>query len=474
MNRNPDPIDDEDIDGLLETCYKSEEYDTPEGQDEHHEPSSTDYHSESAGPASVNESFICLPKGSQIHTNCEDAPIIQKQSPIDFELPNGAAASMTRIQENDSVGMSLLDLPDYESPDSARTQLDERRPVVGTESLLGISAGTQQIVADQKPKQIETVSNISKSSTIAWQPAERKVREYKEGVHRSAASRGTRHVPMHQTAVVKDSHPQDPCAGTSIRPGFQAIHMNPAYTHPYPHQPAMHVLPPHNYPAYVYNMHPSMMHPIMDPPMQQAPAVLSSQLSVPSYPMTLDEIEEAIAEETQRIRDIEQVLEARKIKREELRIQYARLLASFPHMDRPHSSQTNPISAWNPLEHHQKPITAPQRSSGGSPPTEYIPDGISTRTHVSFTLILDRPKTDIPIGLSVAFDDSRGVFLVTGINNNGLVHDANVKRAVQGGKLPLVEPGDFVVSINGVSGDKPSMAQQLASKRIQLVFVKDT
>jgi hypothetical protein len=87
-------------------------------------------------------------------------------------------------------------------------------------------------------------------------------------------------------------------------------------------------------------------------------------------------------------------------------------------------------------------------------------------------LILERLDANVPIGLSVTFEESRGIFQVSAIKPEGLVPGANRERARRGG-LPLVEPGDFLVSINGVSGDKQLMAQQLGKKRIQLVFAKD-
>ena len=145
----------------------------------------------------------------------------------------------------------------------------------------------------------------------------------------------------------------------------------------------------------------------------------------------LETLEEAIIEETQRIREIERVLEARKSRREQLRRDYAMALV------RSVSAQQEP-------------------------------------TPTSFTVVVTRSEGRSNIGLVVAYEESKRHLVVTHVKQDGLVPEANEERAIR--NLPIVEVGDHLISINGVSGDKYMMTRQLVEGPLstQLVFVKNS
>ena len=141
----------------------------------------------------------------------------------------------------------------------------------------------------------------------------------------------------------------------------------------------------------------------------------------------LEALEEAIIEETQRIREIEKVLEARKSRRDQLRRDYAMALVKS---------------------------VSPQP------------------TPVSFTVVVTRSGGRPNIGLVVGYDEDQGYLVVTKVKSDGLIPEANEERRTR--NLPLVEEGDHLISINGVSGDKYMMTRELVEGplTIQLVFVK--
>ena len=161
-------------------------------------------------------------------------------------------------------------------------------------------------------------------------------------------------------------------------------------------------------------------------PTQDTRSITTLATTCPSSDQ-LESLEEAIIEETQRIREIERLLESRKSRREQLRRDYAMALV---------------------------------RS------TPYQP------TPVSFTVVVTRCQDRPSIGLVVAYDDDQGYLVVTSVKSEGLVPDENVKRLIR--NLPIVETGDHLISINGVSGDRYLMTRELVEgpQTIQLVFVK--
>ena len=157
-------------------------------------------------------------------------------------------------------------------------------------------------------------------------------------------------------------------------------------------------------------------------------ALVTTLLNPSQHMDDLETLEEAIIEETQRIREIERVLESRKARREQLRRDYAMALV---------------------------------RSVSCSEPTP-----------ISFTMVVTRSHGRPNIGLVVGYDEEKGHLTVTSVKSEGLVPQANEERAIR--NLPIVEVGDSLISINGVSGDKYMMTRQLVEgpMTIQLVFVK--
>jgi hypothetical protein len=153
--------------------------------------------------------------------------------------------------------------------------------------------------------------------------------------------------------------------------------------------------------------------------------------TVSHSPDELETLEESIAEETQRIREIERVLEARKIRRDQLRRDYAMALVRSMNIQ----------------------------------PLDPVPS--------AFTIVVTRSQSNANIGLVVCFDETRGYLEITHVKTYGLIPEANEERRQK--RLPIVEQGDFLVSINGVSGDKYLMTQQLVESptTLQLMFVKD-
>ena len=91
--------------------------------------------------------------------------------------------------------------------------------------------------------------------------------------------------------------------------------------------------------------------------------------------------------------------------------------------------------------------------------------------HVSFTVLVSKSSTERRLGLRVVFDPSRGFLVVEEVKAEGLVPTENKLRLSR--NQPTVDAGDFLVSVNGCSGEFAIMQREFTdSESLQLVFVK--